>query len=432
MKAVFQGGGGWCWAAPLAALLVLPIVAGCSRQAESGPDAVRAVKTVLLSAGGEPRVRSFSGRALAAQEAELAFQVSGLLVNLPVREGQKVAKGEVIAQLRQEEFQARQGSLQGQLDQARASLRALKAGARPEEQLRLEADVRAAEARMTNARARYDRFKGLLATDAVSRQEFEVAETGSLVALEELESARQRLQAGVGGRVEDIEAREAEVRSLEARTREAAIQLEDSTLRAPYDGVVARRFVEVNQNVRANEPIARIQNVGQMDIVVDVPESFMAAGLQSGDLLELVAEFSAAPGQRFPLKISEVAKVADPVTQTFRVRAAMEAPPGVNILPGMSATATVTYRRGGQTGNRLLVPISAVYQESAGEQVAWVIGGDQTVQRRPVKLGETAGGLIEIVEGLQPGNRIAVAGVRFLQDGMKVRDLGDALGGSAP
>ena len=413
-------------------LAILFLVVGCSRS-EPEPSAVtRPVKTVLLSAGGEPRVRTFSGRAVATQEAELAFQVSGVLISLPVREGQRVAQGAVVAQLRQDEFEARQKSLQSQLDQAQAALRALRAGARPEEQLRLEADLRAAEARLANARSRYARFKELVATEAVSREEFEVAETGLLVAQEDLESTRQRLLAGAGGRVEDIEAREAEVRGLEARVREATIQFEDSTLRAPYDGVISQRFVEENQNVRATEPVVRIQKADAIDIVVDLPESFMAAGLNPGDVLDVVAEFSAAPGQRFPLTVREVAKVADPVTQTFRVRAGMTTPPGTNILPGMTATATVTYRRGGPAGNRLLVPLSAIYQEGAGQQVAWVIGPDQTVQRRPVALGETSGGLIEVVDGLQPGSRIAVAGVRFLQDGMKVRDLGDALGGNTP
>ena len=61
--------------------------------------------------------------------------------------------------------------------------------------------------------------------------------------------------------------------------------------------------------------------------------------------------------------------------------------------------------------------------------MAWVIEPGQTVSRRPVKLGEAMGGQIEIAAGLQPGDRIAVAGVTFLREGMKVRDLGDALGG---
>ena len=71
-------------------------------------------------------------------------------------------------------------------------------------------------------------------------------------------------------------------------------------------------------------------------------------------------------------------------------------------------------------------------KDSSGEQVAWVLGPAQTVTRRLVKTGEVTGGRIEIVDGLQPGDRIAVAGASSLREGMKVRDLGDALGERQP
>jgi RND family efflux transporter MFP subunit len=147
--------------------------------------------------------------------------------------------------------------------------------------------------------------------------------------------------------------------------------------------------------------------------------------------VQLQAEFSGAPGLQFPVHIKEVAQRADPVTQTFRIRVAMKAPDQVTLLPGMTATVTLIYRRASILGERILVPVSAVYKDTTGEQVAWVMGPDQTVVRRPVKLGEATGGQIEILDGLAAGDRIAIAGVTFLREGMKVRDLGDALGGSS-
>jgi len=166
-----------------------------------------------------------------------------------------------------------------------------------------------------------------------------------------------------------------------------------------------------------------------MVVAIDVPETVMASQIRSADIVQLLAEFSGAPGRQFPVHITEVAQTADPTTQTFRVRATMKAPPEVNLLPGMTATVSLTYRRAGILDNRILVPVSAVFKESTGQQVVWIIGPDQKVTRRPVKIGAPAGGQIEIVDGLQPDERIAVAGVSFLRDGMKVRDLGNALGG---
>jgi RND family efflux transporter MFP subunit len=389
----------------------------------------RPVKTLVVAAGGEPHVRSFPGKVEASKKVELAFQVPGLLVKLPVKEGQRVAKDELIAQLRQDEFRARLKALQGQLDQARAALRALQSGERPEQQLRLEAQVRAAEAKLANARAEFNRYDRLFRSNAASRSDFDIAQTNYRVAREEHRAAVQSLEKGTMAREEDIEAKEAEVRGLEGRVVEANIQLEDCTLRAPYDGVIARRFVEQNQNVRAKEPVVKFQDVDEIDVVVDVPETVMVADIRGADVVQLLAEFSGAPGLQFPVHIKEVAQRADPVTQTFPVRVALKAPPDVNVLPGMTATVTVTYRRARVLGDRILVPVSALVKDAAGEQVAWVVGPDQTVTRRPVKLGAATGSQIEVVDGLQPGDRIAVAGVSFLREGMKVRDLGDALGG---
>lgn len=412
---------------------LLCILGGCSREAAPAPKSVRPVKTMVLAPGGELQTRILSGRAQAAQEAELTFQVPGLLIRLPVREGQRVARGDLIAQLRQEEFETRERTLQSQLEQGRIALRTLQAGVRPEEQLKLEASLRAAEARLTNATAQHERFSNLIKSEAVSRAEYEAMETSYRVALEEVAAAQQRLKLSATGRTEDIEAREAAVRGLEEQVREAQIRLEESTLHAPFDGVIAQRLVEEHQNVSPQQPIVRLQNSDEMDLVADVPESIMGSGLTADRIAEIIAEFTAAPGVRFPVTIKEIAQVADPVTQTFRIRGSMKAQPGAAVLPGMTATVTLTYRRGAERDKRLLVPVSAVCKEaSSGEQLVWVIGADQIVKRRPVRLGEVSEGRVEVVKGLQSGERIAVAGVSFLREGMEVRDLGDALGEGHP
>src|SRR5262245_50560447 len=161
----------------LVALSILLFAVGCSRQDSTPTDVARPVKTMVVAAGGESHVRSFPGKVEASRKVELAFQVPGRLDKLPVKEGQKVAKGELIAQLREDEFQARLQALQGQLDQARAALRALQAGERPEQQLRLEAQVRAAAARLANARVEFDRSTRLIGRNAISRSEHDVAVT---------------------------------------------------------------------------------------------------------------------------------------------------------------------------------------------------------------------------------------------------------------
>ena len=409
------------------ALTVVCFATGCGAPEPIRLEVVRPVKTMVVGAGEETRTRFFSGVVEASKSAELAFAVPAVLIKFSVSEGQSVRKGELIAQLRDDEFRARLLGLQGQLDQARAALRSVEAGERPEERLRREAQLRAAAARLTNARAEFDRSSRLVEGGVVSRRELEKFQTAYRVAQEEQKSARQLVEMGTFARVEDVEAREADVRALEGRVAEANIQLADTALNAPFDGVIARRFVQEQQNVKVNQPIVRFQDVDEIDIAMDVPESVMVSDIRTADIVEMVAELAGAPGVQFPVRIREVAQVADPTTQTFNIRVAMRAPDGVNVLPGMTATVTMTYRRAEALGSRIFVPISAVARLNTGEQVAWVLGPDETVTRRPLTLGSVVGGQIEIVDGLQPGDRIAVAGVAQLREGLQVRDLGDAL-----
>src|SRR5262245_26938844 len=114
------------------ALLRLPLVvsaiclaAGCSSHEPKETEQVRPVKTLVVSAGDKPDVRLFPGKVEAAKSVDLAFQVPGVLIKEPGKEGERVAKGQVISQLRQEEFLARVKAAQGQVDQARATLTAL-------------------------------------------------------------------------------------------------------------------------------------------------------------------------------------------------------------------------------------------------------------------------------------------------------------------
>ncbi len=420
-------------AAPLAmaglAILVSLVVPGCSR-GDDAPVAepIRPVKTLQIAAAEATTTRSFPGRVEASKRVELAFQVPGLLLELPVAEGQRVKKGDVVARLREDEYRARLASLQGQLDQARAQLAALRGGERPEERLRREAAVRAAEARLANARADFNRFAELVQGNAVSRAEFERAEAAFKVADEEYKSALQLLEKGTQAREEDIAGQEASVRSLEGRVDEARINLADAVLTAPYDGVVAEVFVQRNQTIRAGQPVIRYQNVDEIDVAVDVPETVMASDVRSPDVTSMEATFSSAPGRRFPVRVREVSQFADPTTQTFLVRFAMPAPEGVSILPGMSASVTIA-RRNADGGTAIRVPLTAVVNRAGGQSVVWAIDAAGAVRAKPVTLGSITGGDVMVTSGLAVGDRIAIAGASALRDGMKVRDLGDALGG---
>lgn len=374
-------------------LYIVCLIAGCSSPPEVPLGEVRPVKTIIVvTPADRPLVRSFPGIVQASKMADLGFQVPGVLVSLPFLEGERVSKGKVIAQLRNDEFQARVQTMQASLDQARAGLRA-------------------AESRLTNSKTESDRFGRLVESTAVSRSDYDSA------------------QAQYRAAQEDYAAQQAAIQGIEGQLAEAKLQLGDSSLRAPYDGVVARRLAEVGQNIFPNNPVIQFQNLNDIDIVVDVPEGFVGSDLRAPAIQRSVAELSTVPGRRFPVRIKEIAQIADPRTQVFQVRFSMKAPVRVTALPGMTANVTITTRGNRGLEKLLVVPISAVSKQSTGEQVVWILGADQTVHRRTVTLGAPTADQIEILSGLQSGDRIVVAGTTFLHEGMKVRDLGDALGG---
>jgi multidrug efflux pump subunit AcrA (membrane-fusion protein) len=97
----------------------------------------------------------------------------------------------------------------------------------------------------------------------------------------------------------------------------------------------------------------------------------------------------------------------------------------------MSATLTMVYRRSSALGDPILIPPSATVSAEDGQSKVWVVDDDGKVSSRSVKLGRSVGGQIEVLSGLEAGERVATAGVSFLREGMIVRDLGDALSDTA-
>ncbi|WP_092212987.1 efflux RND transporter periplasmic adaptor subunit [Desulfoluna spongiiphila] len=222
--------------------------------------------------------------------------------------------------------------------------------------------------------------------------------------------------------------------------------LKDTYLRAPFAGVIARRYVENFQEVRAKDPIVSLQDVSELEIVVDVPETLMArVRNKSKGAVVAEVEFSAMAGVKHDLTLKEFSTEADDQTQTYRVVLALPAPKGANILPGMTAKVTgksqaeaeaaaetedkasedtVEGLKGIKVKKGFLVPVNSVFADETGREFVWVVdSGNMTVEMREVKVGSVSGSSIIVLEGLEAGEAIVSAGVSYLQSGMKIREL---------
>lgn len=211
-----------------------------------------------------------------------------------------------------------------------------------------------------------------------------------------------------------------------AQLDKASDALNDTYLKAPFDGIIGEKFVENYEYVRAKQDILSMNDVSKVEIVVDMPEGVIASAKEGIDM-KLEVSFDAAPGREFPVKVKEVSTQADPETQTYKVTVIMPQPEGVNILPGMTASLRTHISPEDLkevSGKEMMtIPATAVFPDDAGKSFVWVVDPkDLTVHKREVKVGAITGTAgIQIMGGLSAGERIVVSGVNQLHEGMKVK-----------
>jgi RND family efflux transporter MFP subunit len=343
-------------------------LAGCGGQSEPEPPVSatpRPVKTVLVVDPEGPALRSFPGRVDAADRAAVSFRVGGKIVEIPVREGDQVVAGELLARLDPTEY---------------------------------ETVVRDRRASYEVAKANYERGQKLVQEGNISRMDFDRLE-GSL-------------------------------RTSEASLALAEQDLADTRLLAPFAGSVARRLVESFEEVQPKEPVIALRNISALELKADVPENLIlrlrrhdpaATDTERNRRVPVYATFAGAPGRSFPVTFKEVATEADAETQTFEVTYAMDAPAGLNVLPGMTATLTADLSGITDEDGVFYLPAGAVVADAGLQPRVWVVDEEaMTVHPRPVAVGRMQGASIAVTDGIEAGDRVVVAGVPYLVEGMQV------------
>jgi RND family efflux transporter MFP subunit len=151
-----------------------------------------------------------------------------------------------------------------------------------------------------------------------------------------------------------------------------------------------------------------------------------SAGRSEDQRAKVSARFDGAGDQVFPLEFKEVATRADPDTQTFQATFVLPAPEDVTLLPGMTASVDVDMSTVVSTTEGFALPVSAVVGDTTRTPTVWVVDErSMTVSPRTVGVGTMSGNSIIVRSGLEPGDRVVVAGVPFLREGMTVRLMED-------
>ncbi|WP_144057987.1 efflux RND transporter periplasmic adaptor subunit [Novipirellula maiorica] len=406
------------------ATLVSGFVSGCSdTQDESTP--IRPVRTVKVGDLTAISGRQFPGRASAKNEVELSFQVSGPLVSLPVDVGSVVKKGDVIAAIDPRDFETALASNQANLDRANANLLAMERGARPEEIEQLKLDLTQAEASYEQAVAEHGRNERLIESGATSQTEFDISLARKKRTAAAVEDAKEALKIGMSGaRPEDIQAKRAEIRALDAAVKAAQNKLDDATLKAPFDGEISARYVDNFQRVQAKQPIVRLVDISVIEVTVQLPESLIGLVPQ---IEKVACRFDAIADRDFFGTVTKVGREASQTTRTYPVTVQINQPEDVKILPGMAATVRNHSEQDDKPATaELIVPPSSVFTapEDDSQTFVWVFDeGTGKVSRRAIQTGELTPVGLKVDEGLEVGEWVVTSGVNSLQEGQVVKLL---------
>lgn len=346
--------------------VLLPILCGCDGPTEPVPEEItRPAKIFTYAAEGGTATIEYSGTIGAAQRSDMGFEVPGRVIEFRVAAGDRVEEGQVLARLDPADYQAA-------LDKAIADRNAA------------EADFR--------------RFDQAYQENAVTKQDL------------------------------DLATRNLEVANAALRTARKAVA--DTELTAPFDGIVAQKLVNDFANVQAKQSVLVLQDDSSLEIDVNVPEQDWTRarpGIEAEERAQRLQPrvvISSIRDREFPAYLKEMNTTADPVTRTYQVTLGFENPTDVTVRPGMTGRIVLTvpadvdmsHTIGGAT-----IPAAAVRTDESGTAFVWRVGEDMRVSKQPVVVGELAGDRIRLLDGLEPGDRIAASGVHNLREGMEVR-----------
>lgn len=232
----------------------------------------------ILIAGAEPSDGLFASGSVEGTEALIGFQRAGRIEAVPVREGDMVRSGQVLAQLDTTEMQARRRQALAQVAAARAQLAQLESGARPEEIAQAHAGTEGAVSRAANSQRDLERAQTLFDAGVISRQDYESTRTAAEVAGSQLRQVQEQLElVRKGPREEEVAAQRARLAQAEAAVAEIDAALEDATVRAPFEGIVTVQHREAGEIASPGLPAITLLDHQERWVRIYVPENRLAA-----------------------------------------------------------------------------------------------------------------------------------------------------------
>lgn len=340
-------------------------LAACQRETDAAAPAARPVRTTTVEKREAGQALTFTGRIEAEDEVNVAFRISGRLLENNGKLGDRVQAGQIMARLEP----------QNELNTLRQA----------------QAGLAAAQGQLTQARNHFDRQETLLAQGWTTRANFDVAT-----------QAQQTAQS--------------QVDAAEAQLRTAHDLVSFTELKADAPGTITATGPSAGEVVQAGQMIARLARKDGRDAVFDIPAQLLRS--TSSDPL-ITVSLTDDPSVAAKGRIREVAAQANPVTRTFEVKVGLTDPPAA-----MRLGATVTGRLQTDAGPIIDIPSTALTKINQRPAVWIVDPATKTVSIRNVDVLRFDQARVVVSQGLDTGEIVVTAGVQALHPGQKIRLLG--------
>ncbi len=381
------------------------LAAGCApteaaKETREAQPAVR-VPVAVVSASAVDAFYEAVGTVQARAASTIQSKATGHVMAVHAKEGDHVTKGQVLVELDAREAQA-------QLQRAESALRAARDGRREADRaVQAAAHAQdAADAASDLARATYERYAGLNAEGVVSRQAYDEARARWRASVAEAARAGE-LIASVRARRDEADAR---IQQAEAEVANARTFLTYTTITAPFDGIVARKSVDVGDLAAPGTPLLEIETTDQYRLEALVDESELGR-VRQGEEVPVVVD--AVGPEPLTGTVVEIVPSADRASRTFVVKVALAPHPALK--SGLFGRARFPM---GQR-DTLTVPASAVTRRGQLTQV-YAVGDDGVARMRLVTVGEAFDDRVEVLSGLEPGERVVADRVEQVRDGTRI------------
>jgi RND family efflux transporter MFP subunit len=409
-------------------------LAACERSpAVSAAPKPPAVTVVAATARRIPVYGDYVGQTDAVKTVEIRARVEGFIERQAVADGADVKAGDVLFVIDPRPLQATLRQAQANVARDTAQLSQVEATL-----AQREADVQQAQANLTrdlgqleNARTQEQRYRTLLQKELVAGEQYDQFRT-NLTTLEATvqadRAAIDNAKAALGAARATIENARAAVRADEAVVESAQIQLGYTTIRSPLDGRMGRAEVRVGALVGRSDStlLATVSTLDPMYVNFSVSErEALSVWRQLPGRAGAAAISITLPDDTVypqPGRLDFVDRAVDPRTGTLALRATFPNPARL-LRPGQYVRLRVLLE---ERPDAVVVPQAAIL-ESQGSTSLFVVGPDQTVQARTVRMGPRIGPLWVVEDGLKPGEQVVLKGLQQVRAGMRVEPTVEAL-----